>query len=111
MTMTKAVVFICFTVLSSTAGAQFNAIGRYNNISEFAYLLERCGALTAERRTWLKHVRAQALKSLDWSESRADQQEEILLREFAARYREVSRERCAETVRGVDLERATKFAP
>jgi len=109
--MKKAVVLACFTLLASTAGAQFNATARYNNISEFAYLLEKCGALTPERRTWLKHVRAQALKSLDWSEARADEQEEILLREFAARYREVSRERCAETVRGVDLERATKFAP
>ena len=110
--MQKTVVLICFTLFASTAGAQFNPTSRYNNISESGYLLHRCGALTAERLAWLKVLRGNAMRSLGWDESRAEEQEEVLTREFDARYREVSKEKCAEVARGVDLERAaTKIAP
>jgi hypothetical protein len=110
--MKKTAVLSCFMMLASTADAQVNLIGRYNSISESGYLLQRCGALTKERLAWLKHVRSHAMRSLDWSEARADEQEEILTREFDARYREVSKTKCAEIMRGVDQERATtKMAP
>ena len=110
--MKKTIVLICFTLLASRADAQINTVARYNNISENGYLLHRCGALTAERLAWLKHLRVHAMRSLGWDEARAEEQEEILVREFDARYREVSKEKCAEVVRGVDIERATtKIAP
>ncbi|HEX9396515.1 MAG TPA: hypothetical protein VF943_07205 [Burkholderiales bacterium] len=106
------VVLSCFTLLASTAGAQINPIARYNNISESGYLLNRCGALTAERLAWLKLIRGHAMQSLGWDEARAAEQEEILTREFGARYREVSKEKCAEVARGADQERTTtKIAP
>jgi hypothetical protein len=107
ITMKKTVALACFTLFASTVGAQFNPTARYNNISETAYLLDRCGALTAERLAWLKILRGDAMRSLDWDESRAAEQEKFLAREFGARYREVSKEKCAEVARGVDQERAT----
>src|SRR5258706_15834092 len=112
LTMKKAIVLSCLTLIASTAGAQINTIARYNNISESGYLLNRCGALTAERLAWLRLLRSHAMQSLGWDEARAAEQEASLTREFDARHREVSSERCTEVARGVDQERTTtKMAP
>jgi hypothetical protein len=104
----KKIIALSFLVLCCTAAiAQgFNPIARYNHISESAYLLNRCGAMNPQRLAWLKHIRSLALQGLGWDEARAEEQEDILIKEFDARYREVPKERCAEVVRGVDLERA-----
>jgi hypothetical protein len=104
----KKIIALSFLSLCCPAAiAQpFNQVARYNQISESAYLLIRCGAMNPQRRTWLKHIRSLAIRGLDWDEARADEHEEILLKELDARYREVSKERCADVTRGVDVERA-----
>lgn len=90
----------------ATIAQPFNQIARYNHISESAYLLNRCSAMNPQRLAWLKHIRSLTLPGLGWDEARAAEQEEILLKEFDARYREIPKERCAEVIRGVDVERA-----
>lgn len=82
---------------------------RYNSVSEAMFLLERCGALTSERRDWLDNVRGHAARALalEWSEAQLATHDAELQREFGGRYPSVEKWRCDELVRNLDNERAT----
>jgi hypothetical protein len=80
---------------------------RYNSVSEAMFLLERCGALTSERRDWLDNVRGHAARAMEWREAELATHDADLQREFSDRYRSVDKARCEELARNIDNERAT----
>ncbi len=80
---------------------------RYNNIAETTYILRRCGALTAERHAWLKHVLDHALRAMDWDAAQIAAHDAELTRDFERRYQTVAKERCVELTRSIDQERTT----
>jgi len=80
---------------------------RYNSVSEAMFLLERCGALTSERRDWLDNVRGHAARAMEWSEAELATHDADLQREFRDRYPSVDKARCEELARNIDNERAS----
>ena len=80
---------------------------RYNSVSETMFLLERCGALTSERRDWLDNVRGHAVRAMEWSEAELATHDADLQREFRDRYPSVDKARCEELARNTDIERST----
>src|SRR5712691_440688 len=101
--MTNAVLSIVLMLSCSTAASQgVPPIMRYNKVAESAYLLDRCGALTAERRVWLANVRGHAMHAAGWDAGQAAAQDELLWPEFEQRYAVVAKERCDELARATD---------
>ena len=80
---------------------------RYNAIAESIYMLERCGAMTSERRAWTTNVRENAMRANGWDAGKAAEQDAILKPELARRHAEITRERCDKLAHGTDLERTT----
>jgi hypothetical protein len=103
-------VLLVFLLLSSAAAGQPKPVPpmmRYNAVAETMYLLERCGALTAQRRDWLENVRGHAARATEWSAAQLAAHDADLAREFRGRYPAVEKERCEELARNIDNERAT----
>jgi len=91
----------------SPAVSQVPPVSRYNQVAETIFLLERCRALTAERRAWLENVRGHAVRATGWNAVQQAEQDGHLRRELKERYPTLAPERCAELARNVDNEQAT----
>jgi hypothetical protein len=112
--MKNAALSIAIMLSCSTAASQgVPPIMRYNGVAENMYLLERCGALTTERRAWLNNVRGHAMRAAGWSAAQAAAHDQVLDREFEQRYvTMIPKERCDALARTTDHERATtRFVP
>ena len=106
--MKNAALSIVIILLCSAARSQgLPPVMRYNGVAENIYLLERCGALTADRRAWLENVRGHALRATGWSSAEAAAHDRVLKQEYDQRYTAVAKERCDQLARTTDHERAT----
>ncbi|MCI3953769.1 MAG: hypothetical protein K0R53_3269 [Burkholderiales bacterium] len=107
--MKNAILSILLMLSCSTAATQgVPPVMRYNGVAENIYLLDRCRALTAERRAWLENVRAHAMRAAGWDAAQAAAHDELLKSEFAQRYAAgIAKERCDQLARTTDHERAT----
>jgi hypothetical protein len=110
--MTRAAVGLCVMLVSSLAIAQLQMtpIRRYNTISESIYLLQRCGELNQDRRTWLQGLRDQAKKQVEWSPSQWAEHDAALKTDFDQHHAAVPKEKCVELATTTDHERKM-FAP
>jgi hypothetical protein len=107
--MKNAVLSVVTMLWCATAASQgVPPVMRYNGVAENMYLLERCDALTTERRAWLNNVRGHAMRAAGWSAAEAAAHDLILDREFELRYvAMIPKERCDALARATDHERAT----
>lgn len=107
--MKSAVLSIVLMLSCSTAASQgVPPIMRYNGVAENMYMLDRCGALTAERRAWLDNVRGHAMRAAGWDAAKAAAHDQLLKSEFEQRYASgIAKERCDQLARTTDHERAT----
>jgi hypothetical protein len=105
-------VMTCSVAGAAIAQPAVNPIRRFNTLTESLYLLERCGALTPERRDWLLQLRDHALRiPSDMTPQQWAAHEAEIRREFAERYPTVSSETCATLVATTDRERASLGPP
>lgn len=105
-----ALLILCLSLPPAPAAEQTKPVPpvmRYNVVAETMFLLERCGALTSERREWLDNVRGHAVRAMEWSEAQLATHDAELQREFRERYPSVDPARCEELARNIDIERAT----
>jgi hypothetical protein len=110
----RVVALACAAACAGSAIAQpaVNPMRRFNTLTESLYLLERCGALTPERRDWLLQLRNHALQTPnDMTPQQWAAHEAEIRKEFAQRYPTVSSETCATLVATTDRERATLGPP
>jgi hypothetical protein len=102
----------CGVGCAAIAQPAVNPMRRFNTLTESLYLLERCGALTPERRDWLLQLRDHALRiPSDMTPQQWAAHEAEIRREFAERYPTVSSETCATLVATTDRERASLGPP
>lgn len=105
-------VMACGVAGTAIAQPAVNPMRRFNTLTESLYLLERCGALTPERRDWLLQLRDHALRiPSDMTPQQWAAHETEIRREFAERYPTVSGETCATLVATTDRERASLGPP
>lgn len=107
--MKNAVLSITLMLSCSTAATQgVPPVMRYNGVAESMYILERCGAMTPERRAWLNNVRGHAMRSAGWNADDAAALDKLLKVEFEQRYAAgIAKERCDQLARATDHERST----
>lgn len=107
--MKKALLTLVLILTCSTVASQgMPPVMRYNGVAENMYQLERCGALTAERRAWLDNVRGHAMRAAGWGPAQAAAHDQVLKKEFDQRYAAgIAKERCDQLARTADHERAT----
>lgn len=80
----------------------------YDAVAESTYLLHQCGALTAERKEWLRHLVAQARKRTDWTDAQWAEHDVAITADLRRTFPgPPSKERCAELARLADVERKT----
>ena len=111
--MKKTVLSIIITVWCCAATGQgVQPVVRYNSVAESMYLLQRCGALTSERRAWIENVREHAIRANGWDAVQLATHDKVLKAELDQRYTTVPKERCDQLAQATDLEiKQTRKAP